>query len=381
MQKLIHSAIAAGLVFAVSACNLFLPVDPLPPVVSEVSVIQVVTSGATVSGTVRDPDGKNSRQDKKSGQITEYGFVYATRDKPTIEDGTALKIGNVVTTTPFQFQGQITGLNVVTTYFVRTYAKNEGGGVSYGVVASFKTDKYTVPLIQLGAITDVTKSSATVGVSFFDRLGTETISSFGVCYSSTNKTPTISDSKTEIGSNTSGANYTATMTGLTAGVTYYARAYAIYAGGITYSQTLTFTPGEPTVFTSKKSFTMYYSNPYDLDLGELVSQVGAEDLTWYPYNDKAGIYPKNGAKFAVLGQLTFDNVKYSDVTKAILTTDFINGSYTDANANKLPNGTVVAYITNQGRYGKMSIDAHGQDRVNASSSGGDMQVTILTYNK
>ncbi|WP_159470207.1 hypothetical protein [Dyadobacter sp. 3J3] len=380
MQRL-YSFLAILTLFLVSACNLFSPVDPLPPVVSAVSVIQVVTSGATVSGTVQDPDGKNSRQDKKSGQITEYGFVYATQDKPVLEGGTSLKVGNAVTSTPFQFQGQITGLNVATTYFVRTYAKNEGGGVSYGEVVSFKTGTYTTPIIQIGEITDITKSSANVGVSFFDRLGTETISSFGVCYSSSNNLPTTLDSKIEIGSKTSGGSYTATMTGLSVGLTYYARAYAIYTGGITYSGVLTFTLGEPTAFLPKKSFTMNYSNPYDLDLGELVSQVGAEDLTWYPYNDKAGIYPKNGAKFAVLGQLNFDNVKYSDITKAVLTTDFINGSYTDANANKLPNRTVIAYITNQGRYGKMYIDAHGQDRVNATSTGGDMQVTILTYTK
>lgn len=379
MQRQI-TFIAIGLMWMLQACNLFLPVDPLPPSVSEVTVVTVVTTGATVSGTVEDPDGKNSRQDKKSGRITEFGFVYATQEKPTIEDGTALKVGTTVTSTPFQFQGQITGLSVGSTYFVRTYAKNEGGGVSYGAAASFKTGTYVFPSISIGSLTNITKSSANVSVSV-SALGTTAITSFGVCYSSVNQSPTTSDSKTEIGSNAAIGDYSASMTGLSAGTTYYARAYAITSGGIAYSRILTFTLGEPTPFTDKKSFTMSYSNPYDLDLGELISQFGAEDLNWYPYNDKPGIYPKNGAKFAVLGQLNFDNVKYSDITKAVLTTDFINGSYTDNTANKLSNGTVIAYITNQGRYGKMSIDAHGQDRVSGGSSGGDMQVTILTYNK
>jgi hypothetical protein len=126
---------------------------------------------------------------------------------------------------------------------------------------------------------------------------------------------------------------------------------------------------------------MYYSNPYDLDAGQLVSQIGSDDCTWYPYNEKPGIYPKNGARFAVLGKVNFDQVKYADLARANLTTNFINGSYTDVKLNQLENATVIAFLTNQGRYGKMIIDAHGEDRRPGASSGGDMEVTILTYDK
>jgi hypothetical protein len=379
MPKLFH-VLSTGLVFLLSSCNLFLPVDPLPPSVSEVSIIQVSAATATVGATIENPDGKNDRQHKKSGPITEFGFVYATQDKPTLEGGTGFQAGNLVTTDPFQFQGKISGLNLGTTYYVRSYAKNEGGGVAYGQVASFVTGNYVLPLLTLGKPINLTQSSADLVVTISSP-GTAAISSFGVCYSSTNDSPTISDGKTEIPARATVGDFTATLVQLKPGIPYFARAFAMTSAGIAYSRTITFTLGEPSLFLEKKSFTLYYSNRYDLDLGELVSQFGAEDLTWYPADDKPGIYPKNGARFAVLGKLNFDLVKYSDITKAVLSADFINGSYTDTNANKLANGTVIAYLTNQGRYGKMYIDAHGQDRPVGGAAGGDMQVTIVTYNK
>ncbi|MHA4737521.1 hypothetical protein [Dyadobacter sp. MSC1_007] len=382
MQRLINFLLIAGLTIFIDACNMFAPVDPLTPAVSEVSVMQVWTSGAVVRGKIDNLDPKNSRQEKKSGKIVEYGFVYATQDQPKIEAGTVIKAGDNNPVTPFEFERDITGLTVLTTYYVRTYAKNEGGGVGYGPVAMFKTDDYVfAELVLSGKVVATSKVSANLTVTIAS-LGNAQISSFGVCYSSTVNPPTTKDSKAEAQGKAAKGNFTVSATGLSLGTTYFARAYAITLGGIIYGdETITFNLAEPTVFTPKKSFTISYSNPYDLDLGQLVSQNGADDMWWYPYNDKPGIYPKNGAKFAVLGKLKFDEVKYSDLTSANLTTAFINGSYSDSKANQLSNGTVLAYVTNQGRYGKMIIDAHGQERPVGAATGGDMQVTILTYDK
>lgn len=381
MQRFISLILITGFGILLVACNMFAPVDPLTPAVSEVDVVQVWTSGATVKGTINTLDPKNSRQEKKSGKILEYGFVYATQNQPTIEAGTVIKAGEDNPATPFEFERDISRLTVLTTYYVRTYARNEGGGVGYGPVATFKTDDYVFAELSLGKVTTTSKASVDVVVNILS-LGNASITSFGVCYSSTNATPTISDPKAEVGAKPSKSSFTVGVGGLAAGTTYYARAYAYTLGGTIYSNLVTsFTLGEPAVFTPKKSFTMSYSNPYDLDLGELVSQNGADDMWWYPYNDRPGIYPKNGARFAVLGKVNFDQVKYTDLARANLSTNFINGSYTDPKANQLENGTVVAFITNQGRYGKLIIDAHGEDRAVGGSTGGDMEVTMMTYDK
>ncbi|SDE69007.1 hypothetical protein SAMN04487996_106217 [Dyadobacter soli] len=381
MQKSISLLIIVCIAFLVEACSMFAPVDPLTPAASEVSVEQVWTSGATVRGKIDNLDPKNDRQEKKSGKILEYGFVWGTQNQPTIEAGTVIKVGEDNPPTPFEFVREINRLDVLTTYYVRTYAKNQGGGVGYGPVATFKTDDYVFAELSIGKITTTSKASADVVVNVLS-LGNAEISSFGVCYSSTNNEPTTKDSRATANGKAVKGSFTVNVGGLAAGTTYYARAYAITLGGIIYSDATTgFSLGEPAVFTPKKSFTMYYSNPYDLDMGELVSQVGSEDCNWYPYNAIAGIYPKNGARFAVLGKVNFDQVKYADLARANLSTNFINGSYTDTKANQLENGTVIAFVTNQGRYGKMLINAHGEDRTPGTAGGGDMEVTILTYDK
>ncbi len=381
MQKLTSFLLITGITIFLSACNMFAPVDPLTPAASEVTIEQVWTSGATVRGKIDNLDPKNDRQEKKSGKILEYGFVWGTQNQPTLEAGTVIKVGEDNPPTPFEFVREISRLAVLTTYYVRTYAKNQGGGVGYGPVATFKTDDYVFAELTLGKVTTTSKASADIVVNILS-LGNAEITSFGVCYSATNNEPTTKDTRVTISGKATKGSFTANIGGLSPGTTYYARAFAITLGGNIYSDATTaFTLGEPSVFTPKKSFTMSYSNPYDLDLGELVSQNGSDDLWWYPYNEKPGIYPKNGARFMVLGKVNFDQLKYADIARANLSTNFINGSYTDTKANQLENGTVIAFITNQGRYGKMIIDAHGEDRPVGSANGGDMEVTILTYDK
>ncbi|MCF2490488.1 hypothetical protein [Dyadobacter sp. CY347] len=383
-MKRIRVFLMAGIMLLLHACNLFAPVDPLTPSVSEVSVIRASTSGATVSGSLQALSFENDRQEKKSGKIVEYGFVYGTSNEPVIEGGTLVKVGEDNPPMPFQFERDITGLTVLTTYFIRVYAKNEGGGVGYGPVATFKTDRYVFADLSIaGKVTNSTKTSADASVSILS-LGNALISSFGVCFSSTNKVPTTQDTKAQASGRAAVGNFTVPLTGLSTGTTYYARAYALTLGGNVYSdEVLTFNLGEQPVYTAKKKFIMYYSNPYDLDTGELVSQQGSEDMTWYPYDGKAGIYPKNGAKFAVLGKVNFDDVPYAQIAKAqsTLTADMISGSYTPTKAdpNLLPTGTVVIFQTNQGRLGKMLVEAHGEERT--PNGGGNMEITILTFDK
>jgi hypothetical protein len=58
MQRLINFLLIAGLTIFIDACNMFAPVDPLTPAVSEVSVMQVWTSGAVVRGKIDNLDPK-----------------------------------------------------------------------------------------------------------------------------------------------------------------------------------------------------------------------------------------------------------------------------------------------------------------------------------
>ena len=79
-------------------------------------------------------------------------------------------------------------------------------------------------------ITSITNTSAVSGGS--NIVGSGTIASRGICWD-TNPLPTISDPKTTISGNST-ANFTGNITSLTAGTTYYVRAYVTDAATNTY---------------------------------------------------------------------------------------------------------------------------------------------------
>jgi sugar lactone lactonase YvrE len=104
-----------------------------------------------------------------------------------------------------------------------------------------KTKDATTPpsLTTADVILDVTSTSAQSGGTVTS-VGASAVTAIGVCYSSTNHTPTISDTKT---SETIGNSYSfvSNLTGLTPSTTYYVRAYATNQFGTSYGSVVTFT--------------------------------------------------------------------------------------------------------------------------------------------
>jgi hypothetical protein len=378
MQKL-TSFTVFGLVFLLAACNLFAPVDPLVPQVSEVAILAVTNTSVRVSAQVADPDAKNSRQEKKSGKIQDFGFVYGILDQPTIENGYVEQGGQTITASPYNWEDQITRLSSQEKYYIRVYAKNEGGGVIYGPVSSFTTGNFVLPALKTVSASGIKQTSADINYTISVANSNATVMNYGVCYSSTNQAPTINDLKVQVTGTAKTGSYVANLPNLSQGTTYFARAYVTTNAGIAYANVLTFTAGQPAILKDT-SLILNYSNTYDLETGDIQSRNGMEDFYWYPYGQPAGIYPKNGAKFFVMATGTdFKNLKYSDLTGLNYSTDFIDGSYT-TKTNRLSNGTVVAYVTNVGHYGKMRINAKGSDRTETDIYSGNMEVSIITYN-
>jgi hypothetical protein len=89
-----------------------------------------------------------------------------------------------------------------------------------------------VPVVSITAAGAVTPSTAVV-TGYVSDDGGETVIQRGVCWS-TSASPTISGSHSAYSSGGTGS-YTITITGLTAGQTYYVRAYAINSEGTAYS--------------------------------------------------------------------------------------------------------------------------------------------------
>jgi uncharacterized protein (TIGR02145 family) len=97
------------------------------------------------------------------------------------------------------------------------------------------------------AISNITRYTASSGGNITDNGGAPILNS-GVCWSTTSNTPTISDNKTTDGNSI--GNFTSLITGLTAGVTYYVRAYASNSAGTNYGPVQTFTSTSTAIIPS-----------------------------------------------------------------------------------------------------------------------------------
>jgi uncharacterized protein (TIGR02145 family) len=177
-----------------------------------------VTSGGTISN-----DG--------GANVTERGIVYGTSTNPTTSN---TKVTNGSGTGSFSVN--VTALTPNTTYYIRSYAINSAG-TGYGNNITFQTTVPAVPSLTTRELLNITNTTATGGGSITND-GGSSITAKGICWS-ISPNPTTTDSKTTDGTGT--ATFTSFITGLSANVTYYVRAYAINSTGTGYGNQQTFT--------------------------------------------------------------------------------------------------------------------------------------------
>jgi uncharacterized protein (TIGR02145 family) len=177
-----------------------------------------VTSGGTISN-----DG--------GATITERGIVYGTSSDPTTSN-TKVTSGSGTGS----FSVNVTFLTSNTTYYIRSYAINSAG-TGYGNNITFQTAIPAVPSLTTRELLNITNTTATGGGSITND-GGSSISAKGICWG-TSPNPTTLDSKTTDGTGTT--TFTSFITGLSASVTYYVRAYATNSTGTGYGNQQTFT--------------------------------------------------------------------------------------------------------------------------------------------
>jgi len=112
-----------------------------------------------------------------------------------------------------------------------------------------KKDATVVSVPTLTTMDVVTGETGTIAYTggLFNGTQDVSLSSYGICYSSSNQTPTTADNKTK--DTVIQFAYTTKITGLSPKTTYYARAYAINSGGTGYGKVVQFTTGDGTAST------------------------------------------------------------------------------------------------------------------------------------
>jgi hypothetical protein len=205
--------------------------------------------------------------------ISAVGVCWSTTTTPTTSNN---HTNDVITGN--SFTSYLTGLTPGTTYYVRAYIIS-GGTTYYATQITFTTTTSSPVVTTTSAIT-ITSTTADPNGNVVSLGGTGlNITKRGVCYStsSTGIDITVSPSSfptqvSQTGTYSTGAfTGLSSITGLTAGTTYYYRAYAINSSGSQYAY------GEQKNFTTLGGPTVETIIPYSITSS--TAQVGCNILT------------------------------------------------------------------------------------------------------
>jgi len=208
------------------------------PTLATTNAVTAVTCTTASSGGNVTSDG--------CGTITARGVCYGTTSNPTIANSKTTDSG----TTGSWTSGNMT-MVPGTLYYVRSYATNSAG-TGYGTEVTY-TQNIAVPtLAATTTANSITCISASSGGNVTSD-GCGTVTARGICWSTT-QTPTTSNSTSTNGSGT--GTYTGSLTGLTAGTTYYVRSYATNSAGTAYGAQTSFTTSAAVVPTLATTTTV-----------------------------------------------------------------------------------------------------------------------------
>ncbi|PJJ54403.1 beta strand repeat-containing protein, partial [Hymenobacter chitinivorans] len=174
----------------------------------------------------------------------------AANNRVLVADARSSQASTSLTNTKIVAVSLATG-NAVSTLFTATAIT----GATSTTVNGITLLDQTAPTVTTAAATSITNNSAVLGGDVTAD-GGATVTERGVVYSTTNQTPTTSDTKNTNGSGT--GSFSETITGLTSRTTYYVRAYAINSVGTSYGDVQSFTtPNSAPVVTTTSGTTTF----------------------------------------------------------------------------------------------------------------------------
>ena len=179
----------------------------------------------------------------------------------------------------YKYNGTLTGTTNDIRAAINSYTnwtRNDDGTLDIGASAYSApniTIPATAPTVTTQAVSSITSTTAT-GNGNITALGSPNPTQYGVVWS-TSTNPTIAlTTKTTEGSSSSTGAFSASMTGLSEGTTYYVRAYATNTAGTSY--------GAEVSFTTQSTPTITWANPTDITYGTLLSATQLNATTSVP---------------------------------------------------------------------------------------------------
>ena len=222
--------------------------------------------------------------DAGGATLQNCGICWSTMPNPTIENNKA-NGGSALNTT---YSCNLTDLAPATTYYVRGYATTDIT-TSYSAQLTFQTQS-GLPVVKTDSVTANSVSITGYG-NITDDAG-YSITARGICYSTSNSTPTIADLYTEAGNGT--GKFSSVVTNVPLSTTYYVRAYATNSIGTGYGNVVVITTGNGLPIVQTTAVTM---NGNTLVSGGYISDDGGSPVTArgvcygiYPHPDLSSTY-------------------------------------------------------------------------------------------
>jgi hypothetical protein len=248
--------------------------EVVDPVVTQ-GVIPTVQTESITSITTVSAMGGGITLTNGSSAVTDRGLVLALKTQPTIAD---TKFGTVSVSGSGTFTSELKDLKPNTKYFLRAFATNKTG-TGYGNELTFTTNSignanFTFkPLFIIGATT------ATCDIEITND-GGDQVTERGLVYGVV-ENPTITNNKLKH-NNIGTGKYRLMLKDLQEKTSYYVRAYAINAKGVSYSENVTF----KTIAKGKITYTFNkVANPTAEQLAAYDRlQVAIDSAVWYLSN-------------------------------------------------------------------------------------------------
>ncbi|HUX53095.1 MAG TPA: FISUMP domain-containing protein [Williamwhitmania sp.] len=201
------------------------------PTVTTSAVDEVTPTSAKLGGVVVDSGGFS---------VTQRGLYWGTIANPRT-NGTKVVIGNGIG----EFSQTFTNLDRAITYYAIAFATNIKG-TAYGDEINFTTQP-EIPTVYTTSVYNINTYSATVGGNVSESGGVE-VTERGVYWGTSPNAPT-SGTKLVIGNGT--GSFSAVLTNLNPGISYYTTAFATNSVGTAYGEEKTFiTNGSAPVATT-----------------------------------------------------------------------------------------------------------------------------------